>query len=278
MVQIGGNLKFPGWSGIIESLQNSITLKASPSGNVIISQNNNLLPEIDLIQDLGRADLRWENIWSASGTFDVRPTVNGINVALATELAGQTVLNGISGAITLDSPDESINVNVNGQSIEVTTPTSGAPSGASYLLQEYNDNDHLTQARILSATSGVRLDDQGARSGSGVVITLDFDDEPTVGQAFVWGGQKGEWTTIAGASQLNKTTRIFTSSSGLEFVVEHALNTEDWTWSMWRNDGTPIEILLPDNVYPSGVDHAVIAFTSSDSDPSGYDGKIIFTG
>ena len=191
---------------------------------------------------------------------------------------GQTSVNGISGAISLTSPDESININVNGQSVEITTPTSGAPSGVSYLLQDYNDNGHLTEARVLSATSGVRLDDQGARSGSGVVVTLDFDNEPTVGQAFTWNGQKGAWATVGGGGGLSKITRTFTVASGLEFVVEHALNTEDWTWSMWRTDGTPIEVVLPDNVYPSGVDHAVVVFTSTDSSPNGIDGKIVFVG
>lgn len=392
MVQIGGNLRFPGWSGLIESLQNSITLRASTSGDVIIGQNNGLLPEIDLVQDLGRADLRWENLWSASGTFDSRPTVGGINVALVTELAGQTILNGISGAITLNSPDDSVNVNVNGQNIEITTPTSGAPSGASYLLREYNDNGHLTSARILSATSGIILDDQGTRSLSGLVIKLDFENEPVVGQVLKWNGARLEWendgtgggggggveeingisgtitldspnesininvngqsieltTPTSGApsgasyllreyndnghlttarilsatsglrlddqgtrstsglvvtldfdnepsganrqeltwngsqlewaNRIRKTIKTFTVASGLEFVLEHGLDVDDFNWSMWRTDGTPEEVLIPDNIYSSGLNHAVVVFTPSDSDPNGYTGKVVFMG
>ncbi len=214
---------------------------------------------------------------SPDGTVIIGTNGQAIELTVLPD-AGQTSINGLSGAVTLGSPDLSINIEAGSQIIEITTPTSGAPSGASYLLQEYNDNGHLTDARVLSATSGVRLDDQGARSGSGMVITLDFDDEPTVGQAFVWGGQKGEWTTITGGAGLNKTTRTFTPSSGLEFTVEHALNTVDWTWSMWRTDSDEDEVVLPDNLFPSGVDHAVVVFTSSDSDPSGYQGQVVFVG
>lgn len=279
MVQFGGNISFPGWSGLIESLQNSITLRATPSGNVIIGIENDLLPETDLTQDLGRPDLRWEILWAGSGNFLSRPTVNGINVALVTELAGQTSVEGLSGVIDLDSPDLSINIQTNGQTIELTTPTSGAPSGASYLLREYNDNGHLTDARILSATSGIILDDQGARSTSGLVVKLDFENEPSVNQVLIWNGFRLEWTTQTTGGTVNKAALNFTQSSGLQFVMYHGLNSEDWTWSMWRDtDGSFITALIPDDIYPSGVDHVVVEFTSSDTNPSGYNGKVVLTG
>lgn len=396
MVQIGGNFKFPGWSGLIEALQNSITLRASTSGNVIIGENNGLLPEIDAVQDLGRADLRWENLHSASGTFDFRPTVGGVTVALTSDFNDtQTSLNGLSGTLGLISPDLSINIANSGTTgIEISVPGSGAPSGASYLLREYNDNGHLTDARILSVTSGLRINDQGAQSLSGLVVTLDFDNTPTVGQVLSWNGTKLLWTANAGGggggvdtqtsingisgtlglispdlsiniansgttgieisvpgsgapsgasyllaeyndndhlttarilsavsgvrlddqgvrstsgmvitldfdnepsgvhlqelswngSQLEwvdrtrKAVKTFAATSGLEFVLEHGLVTSDFQWSMWRTDSVPEEVLIPDNVYASGLNHAVVVFTSSDSNPTGYDGRVVFTG
>jgi len=62
MIQIAGDLKFPGWSGLIQSLQNSTTLRASSSGNIIIGLPHALLPETDALQSLGSAFLRWDNI------------------------------------------------------------------------------------------------------------------------------------------------------------------------------------------------------------------------
>ena len=59
MIQIAGNIQLPGWSGIIDAEQNSLTLKATPSGNIIVSQDNNLIPEVDGGQQLGLPFLRW---------------------------------------------------------------------------------------------------------------------------------------------------------------------------------------------------------------------------
>ena len=255
---------------------------------------------------------------------------------------GQTSVNGISGVVNLTSPDDSVNIAVNAQEIELTTPNSGAPSGASYLLANYNDNNHLTAARILSATSGVVLDDQGARSTSGIVVKLDFENEPINGYVLKWNGTRLQWfpdngggggsggvtsingisgvislastnngltigvngqtieftslftytsgqiidqkcediNTISGVanSATQKAEREFTSGSGLEFVLEHGLQTSAWVATMWRTDSTPEELLIPENIYPSGSNHAVVTFRSSDANPSGYTGRVVFVG
>lgn len=130
--------------------------------------------------------------------------------------AGVTSIEGLSGIVDLDSPDGSININSAGQVIELTIPNSGfAPSGASFLLRQYDDNGHLPQARILSATSGITLDDFGVRSGSGLVIKLDFDNEPTAGQSLTWNGTKLQWSTITGGGGVDTQTSI----NGLSGVV-----------------------------------------------------------
>ena len=179
--------------------------------------------------------------------------------------ADQTSIKGISGIVDLDSPDESVNIQTNEQTIELTTPSGYAPSGASFVLIDYNDNDHLTDAHKLNATSGIVLDDQGARSVSGVVIKLDFDNEPTVNQVLSWNGSKLRWVDdqIGGGGGAGGVERAFTPSSGTLFVVEHGLNTTAFVWSMWQThegeqDLDPILSMVPITVSPSGNDHAIV--------------------
>jgi len=177
---------------------------------------------------------------------------------------GGTSINGISGTVTLDSPDESISIVTNGQSIELTTPGSGAPSGASYILVDYNDNAHLTDARKLSATSGVIIDDKGARSGSGIVLKLDFDNEPTADQILSWNGQKLAWVddqnSGVGSGNVNTGVSLdFTSLSGTDFVIQHDLSTTKFVWDMWTTDTIPDCIVYPENVVASGINHVVVS-------------------
>ena len=232
-IQLSG-LFNPGSGQLLESLANASGVQllnglsgiidlTSPDGTVIIGTNGQTI-ELTTLPDAGQTSVE-----GVSGVIDLQAldgtmaiTVDGQVIQLSGLFnpasgeileqrgrdililsgliladSGQTSVNGISGVITLDSPDESVNINVNGQSIELTTPGSGAPSGASYLLRQYDDNDHLTAARVLSATSGIRLDDQGARSTSGLVIKLDFDNEPNLNDHIKWNGSGLEWVSPA---------------------------------------------------------------------------------
>ncbi|MHA2063078.1 MAG: hypothetical protein ACXABY_01735 [Candidatus Thorarchaeota archaeon] len=190
---------------------------------------------------------------------------------------GVTTIEGLAGVVDLDSPDESVNISVNGQTIEVTTPGSGAPSGASYTLVDYNDNGHLTDARKLSATSGITVEDQGARSISGLVIKLDFDDEPVVNQLLSWNGQKLAWVDDQAGGGGSKVEMPFSPESGTLFVVEHGINSTAFVWSMWQThadeqDLDPILSLIPNTVSPSGANHAIISIKEAVS------GIVIFVG
>jgi len=149
-------------------------------------------------------DIHLENPISLSETEEatLRDEFSAISIVGAlNELKdiGQSSVEGLSGLIDLDSPDESISIVANGQAIELTTPSGYAPSGASYILVDYNDNDHLTDARKFNATSGIVLDDQGARSISGIVVKLNFDDEPAVGEVLAWDGSKLRWDVAGGS-------------------------------------------------------------------------------
>lgn len=204
---------------------------------------------------------------------------------------GVTTIEGLSGIIDLDSPNGSIVISTSGQVINLNaifTPASGA-----VLEQKCRDIDILS-GLIQSGGGGAG----GVTSINGIsgVITLaspnNSIDITVSGQTiqlsgiFTWASgqllaQKCEdIDTISGVanSATQKAEKQFTSASGLEFVLEHGLQTTTWVATMWRTDATPEELLIPHNIYPSGVDHAVVVFQSSDSAPSGYTGRVVFVG
>jgi hypothetical protein len=257
------------------------TLFSSASGNLIDSilansgvvALNNLSGFVDLVAaDESISIVVGDQIITLSGLFN-----QASGVLIDSLPRSQTSVEGLSGIIDLDSPDNSINISTNGQIIELTTPTSGAPSGASYLLREYNDNSHLVAARILSAISGIILDDQGARSNSGLVVKLDFDNEPSLNQVLIWNGTKLEWQNQSGsgttiASGLASQEINFDPADGICFTKPHNLGTDKFVWSAWKTDISPIEALFVENVYPSGLNDIVIKLVTPSS------GKIVIAG
>lgn len=248
----------------IQDLSGIIDLN-SPDGTVFVNVNGQTI-ELTVLPDEGQTSIRGlsgvVDITSPDGTVLI--SLNGQTIELTSPDEGQTSIEGLSGVVDLNSPDESININVNGQTVELTTPTSGAPSGASYILVDYNDNDHLTDARKLSAISGITLDDQGARSGSGIVIKLDFENEPTLNQILSWDGNGLVWVDDqTGGGGAGSVERQFSPASGTVFVVEHGLDTTAFVWSIWQThedeqDLDPILSMIPITVSPSGSDHAII--------------------
>jgi len=63
--------------------------------------------------------------------------------------------------------------------------------------------------------------------------------------------------TGAGGSGIS-VELFFTPASGTNFVLEHALGTDVFTWDMWSTQFDPIRTIQPTNVYPSGNDHVAI--------------------
>lgn len=80
MVQIGGDFNFPGWSGLIQANQNSLTLRASSSGDIIIGLDNNLIPEVGDLRSLGSISNRWNQLHAVSGFFTTKLQVLGSGV------------------------------------------------------------------------------------------------------------------------------------------------------------------------------------------------------
>ncbi len=92
-----------------------------------------------------------------------------------------------------------------------------------------------------------------------VAIELDIPDSGrlilTAGGTGAAGPQGPPGPLASGACSVHN----FEPSNGTLFVVTHALNTEDFIWSMWNTDSSPFDTtIIPTNVAPSGVNHAII--------------------
>tara|TARA_S200002703_G_scaffold157168_2_gene164390 strand:+ start:827 stop:1906 length:1080 start_codon:yes stop_codon:yes gene_type:complete len=97
-------------------------------------------PEVDVSQDLGLSFLRWRNIY-----------VSGINgVSTSQIIDTQTSLNGLSGTLTLTSPDASILIGDGPQAIEL----SGLFTAASGALVQQHSADLLTLSGLVLADTG----------------------------------------------------------------------------------------------------------------------------
>jgi len=228
-----------------------------------------------LTHGLGTQDWTWA-MWRTDVTphkaiipRDVSPSGdNLVRIQLDLPIDGKIVLtscgsSGVSPGVT----------SINGMTGDVTISTggaaSGAPSGASYLLKSYNDNNHLTDARILSATSGLLLRDQGARSTSGVVLSLDIDTQPGSGDLLAWGGTNGtklQWKTDWVYVNLTQT---FTTSSAtpvsvteLSFAPSGSATYEFYAKLMCRTATANIGA-RPGLSWPTGGTDGVVSISQS---------------
>tara|TARA_R110002094_G_scaffold214658_1_gene185179 strand:+ start:1517 stop:3184 length:1668 start_codon:yes stop_codon:yes gene_type:complete len=207
--EYNANLRFPHTSGIVKALQNDLTLGASTSGDVIISPNA-LRPEVDIAQDLGTSNLRWHtlhvgNLTATSGTFGVRPTISGIGFATLADIVDtQIALNGLSGAISITSPDNTILIGDGPQAIEL----SGLFTQASGAVLEQHSQDLLD-------LSGLVLSDGGQTSInglSGVVSITSPDGSILIGDSPQTIELSGLFTATSGAILEQKCADIDTLS------------------------------------------------------------------
>lgn len=72
--QYNSPLRFPQESGVIQALQNDLTLRTPESGSIIVSSGISLRPDRDVVMRLGTPNLRWYDGWigdlhSLSGTL-----------------------------------------------------------------------------------------------------------------------------------------------------------------------------------------------------------------
>lgn len=142
MAKFNSDVVFIDLSGQVRVIHGDLTLRANPDGDghVIVGSGISLRPEVDCdavdAMDLGQDGLRWKTLFSCSGNFLERPTVNGSGVLLQGEAAagggvaaGVDTINGISGVVTLASVNDAITITTNGQTIEfsgIFTQASGS--------------------------------------------------------------------------------------------------------------------------------------------------------
>lgn len=124
---------------------------------------------------------------------------------------------------------------------------------------------------IITTTAGV----QSLESLSGIIDL----DSPNNSIAITTSGQviqlNAIFTPASGAlleTATHKSTNFFAPASGTEFVLAHNLGTLDFTFTMWSTIETPIQLMIPMNVYPSGIDHCVVLLDVPTS------GKIVLVG
>ena len=171
---------------------------------------------------------------------------------------GQTSIDGLSGVLLLDSPDGTILIGQDGQTIEL----SGLFTQASGAVLEQHTTDLVTLSGLIGAGGG-----GGGTSINGIsgVVTLTSPDE-SVGIAV--NGQSIELTVdTSGACSVH----TFAPSDGTIFTVTHGLNTEDFVWNMWRTDEEPNATTIG-NVASSGLNHAIVQLAAPIS------GKLVIQG
>tara|TARA_R110000824_G_scaffold116426_2_gene267848 strand:+ start:1949 stop:4507 length:2559 start_codon:yes stop_codon:yes gene_type:complete len=228
--QYNSPLQFPQESGVVEALQNDLTLRASTSGDVIISPNA-LRPEVDVAQDLGTNNLRWHtlhlgNLTATSGTFGVRPTISGIGFATLADITDtQITLNGLSGAISITSPDDTILIGDSPQAIEL----SGLFTQASGSVLEQHTADLVTLSGLIGGGGGGSGGSTSINGLSGVVFVSGVNLEVTTsGQTILVSGIMN----AASGAILEQKCRDIDSVSGVAYsnsgILEQRIDERRW--------------------------------------------------
>lgn len=139
--------------------------------------------------------------------------------------AGVISVEGLSGIIDLDNTNGGLSISTIGQTI-ILNPLFSAASGA--LLQDISNRSAVQQVEGLSG-----------------IIDLDSPDGSVV---ITTSGQVINFVVASGITYVKTAT--FTESDGLSFNVTHNLGVVDFVFNMWRTDFSPIELVMPENVYP----------------------------
>lgn len=127
-MEFNGPVDFFSPSGQLLASQGDIVLAP---GNETVVSGGQLVPRLDLQQNLGDENRRWDTLYAGSGNFTQRPTVNGSGVLLQGEAAaaggggsGVDSLNGLTGDVDIVGVS-GIDVATSGQSILVGTEVDG---------------------------------------------------------------------------------------------------------------------------------------------------------
>lgn len=123
-MEFNGPVDFFSPSGQLLASQGDIVLAP---GNETVVSGGQLVPRLDLQQNLGDENRRWDTLYTGSGNFTERPTVNGSGVLLQGEAAaaggggsGVDSLNGLTGNVDIVGVS-GVDVTTSGQSVLVGT-------------------------------------------------------------------------------------------------------------------------------------------------------------
>lgn len=133
----------------------------------------------------------------------------------------------------------------------------------------------VSGSAIVTTTAGV----QSLESLSGI-IDIDSPNQSiaisTSGQVIqlnaIFTPGSGALLESLSTARITKAALNFTPASGTEFVLAHNLGTVDFTFSLWSTLNVPPIIMMPTNVYASGLNHAVVSLDVPTS------GRIIIIG
>lgn len=211
-------------------------------------------------------------------------TQNSVDIITLSGLIGttdtQTSVNGLSGQLFVSGIN--LEVTTSGQTILVSG-LYNATSGA-IIDQKCQDITDLSGLIDNIISDGGQTSINGI---SGIIFVSGVNNEVTVsGQTILVSGymnaasgaileQKCEdVTAISGTvSALPRKAALgFNEASGAIFVLEHGLQTEDFVWSMWQIATGDYKFTMPDNIYPSGSNHAVVELSKP------MDGRVVFVG
>ena len=124
---------------------------------------------------------------------------------------------------------------------------------------------------IVTTTAGV----QSLESLSGIIDL----DSPNQSIAISTSGQVIQLNALftSASGQLidalpHKATKLFAPASGTEFVLYHGLRTDEFVFTMWSTVDSPPTLMMPTNVYASGLNHVVVSLDVPTS------GKIVIIG
>lgn len=270
--------------------------------------SGHIIPDTNALYNLGSALAAFSGIWAenviaTSGSFTERPTVNGVEVALLTDTLGASSVTGDACAtaqFTAASGTEFVlyhglgTEDISVQSWDTSTGTKElmypqrlSPSGSNHIIVE-----------LVSPTSGVLV--VQSCGGSGVVYPPNQGVDsraasgsivPDTSGAYDLGSSTNPFAnvyaddatfenrpTVDGVdvalvtdtlSSSGCATRYFTSTSGTQFVLEHGLSTEDFTFDVYENTGASYDNLYPSRVAASGLDHVIVELAAPTS------GKIV---
>lgn len=247
-----------GTGGSTVTLSDGIACYRSTFSGIVTTSFNHGLSTEDLVvefRDLNGNLLLPDN-WQVTGpnTIDVEfateqqgeiVVLGCVTSGLAPITGGVTLVEGLSGIIDLDSPNNSIVISTSGQVINLNalfTPASGAIIDN---LSNQINNAGVTSLQGLSGALTLTSNDNTvAITTSGSTIDLS-----------VIGGVSGSGTVVASGTSCSALN--FSPASGTSFVLQHDLGTQDFVGQVWDTTGSTRQSIMA-SFSPSGDNHVVI--------------------